>query len=90
MTERLQRLKSKRKHQNNRPPVLECADGSVITAGSAVVAQNWVVRITLGYMGEFDSRNDVISYLRSIGVSEKLINSKTVGDEKVQAESIGE
>ena len=32
------------------------------------------------YMGEFDSRNDVISYLRSIGVSEKLINSKTVGD----------
>jgi len=33
-------------------------------------------------MGEFDSRNDVISYLRSIGVSEKLINSKTVGDGK--------
>ena len=32
------------------------------------------------YMGEFDSRNDVISYLKSIGVSEKLINSKTVGD----------
>ena len=59
----------------------ECADGSVITAGSVVVAQNpvgedhaWI------YMGEFDSRNDVISYLRSIGVSEKLINSKTVGD----------
>jgi len=48
-----------------------------------VVAQNpvgedhaWI------YMGEFDSRNDVISYLRSIGVSEKLINSKTVGDGK--------
>ena len=61
----------------------ECADGSVITAGSVVVAQNpggedhaWI------YMGEFDSRNDVISYLRSIGVSEKLINSKTVGDGK--------
>ena len=33
-------------------------------------------------MGEFDSRNDVISYLKSIGVSEKLINSKTVGDGK--------
>lgn len=32
------------------------------------------------YMGEFDSRNDVISYLKSIGVSESLINSKTVGD----------
>ena len=59
----------------------ECADGSVITAGSVVVAQNpggedhaWI------YMGEFDSRNDVISYLKSIGVSESLINSKTVGD----------
>ena len=62
-------------------PYWECADGSVITAGSVVVAQNpvgedhaWI------YMGEFDSRNDVINYLRSIGVSEKLINSKTVGD----------
>ena len=62
-------------------PYWECADGSFITAGSVVVAQNpvgedhaWI------YMGEFDSRNDVISYLRSIGVSEKLINSKTVGD----------
>lgn len=64
-------------------PYWECADGSVITAGSVVVAQNpggedhaWI------YMGKFDSRNDVISYLRSIGVSEKLINSKTVGDGK--------
>lgn len=64
-------------------PYWECADGSVITAGSVVVAQNpggedhaWI------YMGEFDSRKDVISYLRSIGVSEKLINSKTVGDGK--------
>ena len=64
-------------------PYWECADGSVITAGSVVVAQNpggedhaWL------YMGEFDSRNDVISYLRSIGVSEKFINSKTVGDGK--------
>ena len=50
-------------------PYWECADGSVITAGSVVVAQNpggedhvWI------YMGEFDSRNDVISYLKSIGV----------------------
>ena len=64
-------------------PYWECADGSVITAGSVVVAQNpggedhaWI------YMGEFDSRNDVISYLKYIGVSEKLINSKTVGDGK--------
>ena len=62
-------------------PYWECADGSFITAGSVVVAQNpvgedhaWI------YMGEFDSRNDVISYLKSIGVSESLINSKTVGD----------
>ena len=62
-------------------PYWECADGSVITAGAVVVAQNpggedhaWI------YMGEFDSRNDVISYLKSIGVSESLINSKTVGD----------
>ncbi|MFQ7436067.1 MAG: SpaA isopeptide-forming pilin-related protein [Ruminococcus sp.] len=64
-------------------PYWERADGSVITAGSVVIAQNpggedhaWI------YMGEFDSRNDVISYLRSIGVSEKFINSKTVGDGK--------
>lgn len=64
-------------------PYWECADGSVITAGSVVVAQNpggedhaWI------YMGEFDSRNDVISYLKYIGVSEKFINSKTVGDGK--------
>ena len=64
-------------------PYWERADGSVITAGSVVIAQNpvgedhaWI------YMGEFDSRNDVISYLKYIGVSEKLINSKTVGDGK--------
>lgn len=62
-------------------PYWECADGSFVTAGSVVVAQNpvgedhaWI------YMDEFDSRNDVISYLKSIGVSESLINSKTVGD----------
>ena len=62
-------------------PYWECADGSTITPGSVVVAENpggidhaWI------YMGEFDSRNDVISYLKSIGVSESLITSKTVGD----------
>ena len=62
-------------------PYWECTDGSTITPGSVVVAENpggidhaWI------YMGEFDSRNDVISYLKSIGVSESLINSKTVGD----------
>lgn len=62
-------------------PYWECADGSVITAGSVVVAQNPVGEDhTWIYMGELDSRNDVISYLKSIGVSESLINSKTVGD----------
>lgn len=61
----------------------ECADGSTITPGSVVIADNlngedhsWI------YMGEFDSRNDVISYLKSIGVNESYINSKTVGDGK--------
>ena len=64
-------------------PYWECADGSTITPGSVVVAQNpygedhaWI------YMGEFNSRNEVVSYLKSIGVSESLINSKTVGDGK--------
>ena len=64
-------------------PYWECSDGSTITPGSVMVAQNpygedhaWI------YMGEFDSKNDVVSYLKSIGVSESLINSKTVGDGK--------
>ena len=30
-------------------------------------------------MGEFNSRNDVVSYLKSIGVPESLITSSTVG-----------
>lgn len=62
-------------------PYWECADGSTISAGSMVVAQNpygedhsWI------YMGEFDSRNDVIAYLKSIGVNKSYISSKTVGD----------
>ena len=62
-------------------PYWECADGSTISAGSMVIAQNpygedhsWI------YMGEFDSRNDVISYLKSIGVNESYISSRTVGD----------
>lgn len=64
-------------------PYWECSDGSTIIPGSVVVAQNpygedhaWI------YMGEFNSRNEVVSYLKSIGVSESLINSKTVGDGK--------
>ncbi len=62
-------------------PYWECADGSTISAGSMVIAQNpygedhsWI------YMGEFDSRNDVIAYLKSIGVNESYISSRTVGD----------
>ena len=64
-------------------PYWECADGSTITPGSVVIADNlngedhsWI------YMGEFDSRNDVVDYLRSIGISDNLITSKTVGDGK--------
>ncbi len=64
-------------------PYWECADGSTITPGSVVIANNlsgedhsWI------YMGEFDSRDDVVSYLRNIGVNESYINSKTVGDGK--------
>lgn len=64
-------------------PYWECSDGSTITPGSVVVAENpggidhaWI------YMGEFDSRSDVVSYLKSIGVSESLITTKTVGDGK--------
>ena len=62
-------------------PYWECADGSTITPGSVVIADNlsgedhsWI------YMGEFDSRNAVVNYLRNIGVNESYINSKTVGD----------
>ncbi len=61
----------------------ECADGSTITPGSVVIADNlsgedhsWI------YMGEFDSRAEVVDYLRNIGVNESYINSKTVGDGK--------
>ena len=62
-------------------PYWECADGSTITPGSVVVAEipndinhSWI------YMGEFDSRDDVVSYLLRVGVPESLITSETVGD----------
>lgn len=62
-------------------PYWECADGSTITPGSMVIADNlngedhsWI------YMGEFNNRNEAISYLKSIGVNESYINSSTVGD----------
>ena len=61
----------------------EKADGSTITPGSVVVAENpygedhsWI------YMGEFDSRADVVSYLKSIGVPASKITKATVGDGK--------
>lgn len=64
-------------------PYWECADGSTITPGSVVIADNlngedhsWI------YMGEFNNRDEVVSYLRNIGVNESCINSKTVGDGK--------
>ncbi|MBQ4466231.1 MAG: Cna B-type domain-containing protein, partial [Oscillospiraceae bacterium] len=62
-------------------PYWECADGSTITPGSVVIAEipndinhSWI------YMGEFDSRDDVVTYLHTIGVPDSLINDKTVGD----------
>ncbi len=62
-------------------PYWECADGSTITPGSVVVAEMpggidhaWI------YMGEFDSRAEVITYLKNIGVEESLITDATVGN----------
>ena len=62
-------------------PYWECADGSTLTPGSVVIADNlsgedhsWI------YIGEFNNRDEVIAYLRKIGVNESYINSNTVGD----------
>lgn len=62
-------------------PYWECADGSTITPGSVVIADNldgedhsWI------YIGEFNNRDEVIAYLRKIGVNDSYINSNTVGD----------
>ena len=62
-------------------PYWECADGSTITPGSVVIADNldgedhsWI------YIGEFNNRDEVIAYLKKIGVNESYINSNTVGD----------
>ena len=61
-------------------PYWECPDGTTIAPGSVVIADNlagedhsWI------YMGEFDSRDEVVEYLRNIGVNESYINSSTVG-----------
>lgn len=63
-------------------PYWECADGSTITAGSVVVAETKNINHAWIYMGEFSSRDAVVSYLKSIGVPEKLITSSTVGNGK--------
>ncbi|MBP0972570.1 MAG: TonB-dependent receptor [Oscillospiraceae bacterium] len=62
-------------------PYWECADGSTIAPGSVVVAEipndinhSWI------YMGEFSNRNEVVNYLKNIGVPDSLITDKTVGD----------
>ncbi len=62
-------------------PYWECADGSTITPGSVVVAEMpdsidhaWI------YMGEFNSRAEVVTYLKNIGVDESLITTTTVGN----------
>lgn len=62
-------------------PYWECADGSTITPGSVVIADNlngedhsWI------YIGEFNNRDEVIAYLKKIGVNESYININTVGD----------
>ena len=62
-------------------PYWECADGSTITPGSVVIAEMpdsidhaWI------YMGEFNSRADVVTYLKNIGVDESLITDATVGN----------
>ncbi len=61
-------------------PYWECPDGSTIALGSVVIADNlagedhsWI------YMGEFENCDEVVSYLRNIGVNESYINSSTVG-----------
>ena len=60
-------------------PYWECADGSTITAGSVVVSETKDINHAWIYMGEFENRDAVVQYLRSIGVSEHLITDKTVG-----------
>lgn len=71
----------KKNVSTNERPYWQRKDGSTITPGAVVVAENtggidhaWI------YMGEFDSRDDVVNYLKSIGVPNSLMTSKTVGD----------
>lgn len=57
----------------------ECEDGSTITPGSVVVANKTGIDHAWIYMGEFDSRDEVVSYLKNIGVPDTLITAQTVG-----------
>lgn len=57
----------------------ECEDGSTITPGSVVVANKTGIDHCWIYMGEFDSRDEVVSYLKNIGVPNTLITAQTVG-----------
>jgi len=58
----------------------ECEDGSTITPGSVVVANKTGTDHAWIYMGEFDSRDEVVTYLKNIGVPETLITAQTVGN----------
>ena len=71
----------KKKISTEERPYWECADGSTITPGSVVVAEMpdsidhaWI------YLGEFNSRADVVTYLKNIGIDESLITDATVGN----------
>lgn len=57
----------------------ECEDGSTITPGSVVVANKTGIDHCWIYMGEFNSRDEVVSYLKNIGVPNTLITAQTVG-----------
>lgn len=57
----------------------ECEDGSTITPGSVVVANKTGIDHCWIYMGEFNSRDEVVTYLKNIGVPDSLITTQTVG-----------
>mgnify|MGYP003298879705 FL=1 len=57
----------KQKIKTEEHPYWECADGSTITAGSVVVSETKDINHAWIYMGEFENRDAVVQYLRSIG-----------------------
>lgn len=67
---------------SDKRPYWQRSDGTTITPGSVVIAQNpggidhaWL------YIGKFDSRAQVVEYLKKIGVPQSLITSRTVYDD---------